>query len=162
MDELRRHAAPLVDRWQRLARGQRIALVGVLIASAVGFCFLLNRPSESWQPIADGREFNSSELAAIQSAWRQAGLKTFRRDAHRLLVPSADMARYTAALPKSQRDDHNSGDERSPSLAKANLFTSPEQLVVQPAYLVRRRRWCQAKSEYWMGSAGSSGARPRL
>ena len=128
MDELRRHAAPLVDRWQRLARGQRIAMIAVLIASAVGFCFLLNRSSDNWQPIAEGREFSTSELTAIQSAWRQAGLKTFRRDARRLLVPSADMARYTAALPKSQRDDSDAGDERGPSIAKANLFTSHEQL----------------------------------
>ena len=128
MDELRRHAAPLVDRWQRLARGQRIAMVAVLIASAVGFCFLLNHSSDNWQPIADGREFSTSELAAIQSAWRQAGLKAFRRDNRKLLVPSADMARYTAALPKSQRDDSDSGDERGPSIAKANLFTSHEQL----------------------------------
>ncbi len=128
MDELRRHAAPLVDRWQRLARSQRIAMIAVLIASVAGFFFLLNRSAETWQPIADGREFSTSELAAIQSAWRQAGLKSFRRDARRLLVPSADLARYTAALPKSQRDDSDSGDERGPTIAKANLFTSHEQL----------------------------------
>ncbi len=128
MDELRRHAAPLVDRWQRLARGPRIAMIAVLITSAVGFCFLLNHSSDNWQPIADGREFSTSELTAIQSAWRQAGLKSFRRDARKLLVPSADMARYTAALPKSQRDDSDSSDDRGPSIAKANLFTSHEQL----------------------------------
>ncbi|MBC7816235.1 MAG: hypothetical protein IAG10_04985, partial [Planctomycetaceae bacterium] len=127
MDELRRHAAPLVDRWQRLARGQRIAMVVVLAASAIGFCFLLSRPTENWQPIAEGREFSTSELAAIQSTWRQAGLKSFRRDARKLLVPSADMARYTAALPKSQRDSSDSGNEQGQSLAKANLFTSHEQ-----------------------------------
>ena len=103
-------------------------MVAVLIASAVGFCFLLNHSSDNWQPIAEGREFSTSELAAIQSAWRQAGLKSFRRDARKLLVPSADLARYTAALPKSQRDDSDSGDERGPSIAKANLFTSHEQL----------------------------------
>ncbi len=128
MDELRRHAAPLVDRWQRLARGQRIAMVSVLIVSAVGFCFLLNHSSETWQPIADGREFNSTELAAIQSAWRQAGLRSFRRDARKLLVPSADIARYTAALPKSQREDNDSSVDRGSSIAKANLFSSHEQL----------------------------------
>ncbi len=128
MDELRRHAAPLVDRWQRFARGQRIAMVVVLIASAVGFFFLLSRPTENWQPIAEGREFSTSELAAIQSAWRQAGLKSFRRDARKLLVPSDELARYTAALPKSQRDDNDSSHETSPSLAKANLFTTHEQL----------------------------------
>lgn len=103
-------------------------MVSVLAASAVGFFFLLNRPAESWQPIAEGREFSTSEIAAIQSAWRQAGLKSFRRDARKLLVPSADLVRYTAALPKSQRDDGGSSDERSPSIAKANLFTSHEQL----------------------------------
>lgn len=128
MNELLRHAAPLVDRWQRLARGQRIAMVAVFVASAVGFCFLLNRSTESWQPIADGREFSASELAAVQSAWRQAGLKSFRRDARKLLVPAADKASYTAALPKSQRNDGDSGDERGRSVTKANLFTSHEQL----------------------------------
>lgn len=128
MDELRRHAAPLVERWQRLARGQRIATASVLVASAVGYFFLLSHPAENWQPVANGREFSASELAAVQSAWRQAGLKSYRRDARRLLVPSADVARYTAALPKSQRDDDGSGNERSPSIAKANLFTNHEQL----------------------------------
>ncbi len=127
MDELRRHAAPLVDRWQRLARGQRIAMVAVVIASAVGSFFLLSRPAENWQPIAEGREFSTSELAAIRSAWQQAGLNSFRRDARKLLVRSADMARYTAALPKSQRDDGDSGNERGQSIAKTNLFTSHEQ-----------------------------------
>ena len=128
MDELRRHAAAPVDRWQRLARGQRIAIVAVLVASAVGFLFLLSHSAESWQPIAEGREFSASELDTIQYAWRKAGLNSFRRDARKLLVPSADMARYTAALPKSQRADSDSGDERGPSIAKANLFTSHEQL----------------------------------
>ncbi len=103
-------------------------MAAVLVASAVGFSFLLSRPAENWQPIADGREFSTSELAAIQSAWKQAGLKSFRRDARKLLVPSADVARYTAALPKSHRDDDDSGDERRPSFAKANLFASHEQL----------------------------------
>lgn len=128
MDELRRHAVPFVDRWQRLVRGQRIAMATVLVAGVVGFFFLLNRPTENWQPIAEGREFSTSELATIQSAWRQAGLKSFRRDARKLLVPSADMDRYTATIPKSQRDNGDSGDERSPSITKANLFTSHEQL----------------------------------
>lgn len=103
-------------------------MASAFVASAVGFFFLLSRPAESWQPIADGREFSTSELAAIQSAWRQAGLKSFRRDARKLLVPSADMARYDAALPKSQRDDGDFSDERRPSITKANLFTSHEQL----------------------------------
>lgn len=128
MDELRRHAAPFVDRWQRLTRGQRITMVAVLVASAVGFSFLLSRPTENWQPIADGREFSTSELAAIQSEWRQAGLKSFHRDARKLLVPSAEIARFTAAMPKPQRDGGDSDDERRPSVAKANLFTSHEQL----------------------------------
>ncbi|MFM9966234.1 MAG: hypothetical protein ACKV2Q_34080 [Planctomycetaceae bacterium] len=127
MNELRRHAAPLVDRWQRLARGQRLAMIAVLVACSVGFYFLLSRPAEIWQPIAEGREFSQSELAAIQSAWRQAGLKSFRRNARQLLVPAADMARYTAALPKSQRDDNHSSNDPSSSLARANLFTSHEQ-----------------------------------
>ena len=103
-------------------------MVAVLIASVAGFFFLRHGATESWQPIAEGREFSTSELAAVQSAWRQAGLKSSRRDARRLLVPSADLARFTAALPKSQRDDRDNGNEQGQSLAKANLFTSHEQL----------------------------------
>lgn len=128
MDELRRHAAPIVDRWQRLARGQRIGMVTVLFTSAVGFAFLLSRPTTSWQPIADGREFSTSEIAAIQSAWQQAGLKSFRRDSRKLLVPSAEVARFTAAMPKSHRDDGDPADDRRPAKAKVNLFTSHEEL----------------------------------
>ena len=103
-------------------------MVAVLIASTAGFYFLLNGKSESWQPIANGREFSTSELAVIQSAWRKAGLRSYRRDAHKLLVPSADIARYTAAIPQTQRDDNDSDNPRGQSLAKANLFTSHEQL----------------------------------
>lgn len=128
MDELRRHAAPLVDRWQRLARGQRVTMVAVLIASAAAFFFLVNGQDENWQPIGNGREFTASELSAIQSAWRKAGLRSFRRDAQKLLVPAADIARYTAAIPESQRGDNESDNPRGQSLAKANFFTSHEQL----------------------------------
>jgi hypothetical protein len=128
MDELQRHVASLVDRWRRLARGQRISLAAVFVIGSVGFCALLNRSSDNWQPIAEGREFSNSELAAIQSAWRQAGLKSFRRDARRLLVPMTELARYTAALPKSSKDSHESSDDRGSSLAKAGLFASHEQL----------------------------------
>lgn len=128
MDELRRHATPFVDRWWRLARRQRIAVTAVLVASVVGFSVLLKQPNEVWQPIADGREFSTAELASIQSAWRQAGLTSFRRDARKLLVPLADMDRYTAAIPKLSRDSNDSGNEQGFSLAKANFFTSHEQL----------------------------------
>lgn len=128
MDELRRHAAPFVDRWWRLARSQRIAVTAVLVASVVGFYFLLRQPNEAWQPIADGREFSTAELVTIQSAWRQAGLTSFRRDARKLLVPLADVDRYTAAIPKSPRDNSDTGNEQGLSLAKANFFTSHEQL----------------------------------
>ncbi|TXT39670.1 MAG: putative polar flagellar M-ring protein FliF, partial [Planctomycetota bacterium] len=128
MDELRRHAAPLVERWQRLARGQRVAAIAVIIASAVGFSVLVGRESAEWQPIGGGREFSANELSAIQSAWREQGLKTFRRDGHSLSVPKAETSRYEAVLPKLKSSSTGTDTEWEKQLARTNFFTTSEQL----------------------------------
>ena len=127
MDELRRHAAQLIDCWQRLARGQRITAIAVLAASTLGFVLFRNRSASDWQPVANGREFTTAELTAVQTAWRQAGLTEYRRDARKLLVPSAHMAQYTVAIPKSERSQDAADNERSQPLLRANPFTSHEQ-----------------------------------
>lgn len=128
MDELRRHAAPFLDRWQRLARGQRIAIAAVLAASAVGFFFLVAEDPTDWRPVGDGREFNSKELAAIQSAWREQGLSNYRRDGRKLSVPASELARYEAALPKTDVGKVTSSNEWERQLAGVNIFTSHEEL----------------------------------
>lgn len=128
MDELRRHAASLVERWQRLARGQRAAVIAFAITSAVGFSWLIGHDSAEWQPICGGREFSANELSAIQSAWREQGLKTFRRDGHSLSVPKAETARYEAVLPKLKSSTSDTGTEWEKQLARTNFFTTSEQL----------------------------------
>lgn len=129
MDELRRHATSLIDRWQRLARRQRIAMIAVLVTSAVGFLCLMSKRERDWQPICGGREFTSRELAAIQSVWRERGLNEFRRDGHQLSVPVADLARYESAVPKTKADEASSGNEWEKQLVGVNVFTSPDELA---------------------------------
>ena len=128
MDELRRHAAPLVERWQRFPRGQRVAVIAAVIASVLGFSLLIGRGTAEWQPICGGREFSANELSAIQTAWREHGLKTFRRDGHSLAVPKAEAARYEAALPKLKSSNADAGSEWEKQLARTNFFTTSEQL----------------------------------
>jgi flagellar biosynthesis/type III secretory pathway M-ring protein FliF/YscJ len=128
MDELRRHAASLAERWQRFARGQRVAVIVGVIASAVGFSWLISRDSAEWQPICGGREFSTNELSAIQSAWREQGLKTFRRDGHSLSVPKAEASRYEAVIPKLKSNNTDTGTEWEKQLARTNFFTTSEQL----------------------------------
>ena len=128
MNELRRHAAPLVERWQRLARGQRVAVIAVVIACAVGFASLIGRDTAEWQPICSGRQFSANELSAIQKAWREHGLKTFRRDGHTLSVPKGEASRYEAALPKLKSTNADTGTEWEKQLARTNFFTTSEQL----------------------------------
>ena len=128
MNELRRHAAPLVERWQRLARGQRVAVIAVVIACAVGFSSLIGRDTAEWQPICNGRQFSANELSAIQKAWREHGLQTFRRDGHSLSVPKAEASRYEAALPKLKSTNADTGTEWEKQLARTNFFTTSEQL----------------------------------
>ena len=78
MDELRRQAASLTDLWSRFPRRQRIAMTAVLVASVVGFSFVIGRSTGSdWQPVCGGREFAGKELTATQTIWRQQGLRNF-------------------------------------------------------------------------------------
>ncbi len=128
MNDLRRHAAPLVERWQRLARGQRVAVIAVVIACAAGFSSLIGRDTVEWQTICSGRQFSANELSAIQTAWRAHGLKTFRRDGHSLAVPKAEASRYEAALPKLKSSTADTGTEWEKQLARTNFFTTSEQL----------------------------------
>ncbi len=128
MNDLRRHAAPLIERWQRLARGQRVVVIAVVIACAVGFSALIGRDTAEWQPICSGREFSANELSTIQTAWRAHGLKTFRRDGNTLSVPKADTSRYEAALPKLKSSNTDTGTEWEKQLARTNFFTTSEQL----------------------------------
>lgn len=128
MDELQRHAAPLVELWRKLNRQQQFAMAAVIVGSVVGISFLLIRPEERWKAVADGRHFTASEVAAIQSSWRQAGLRSYRKEADTLLVSERDLARYTAALPESFSKSTDSSTEWDKQLSRANFLTSHEQL----------------------------------
>lgn len=129
MDELRRQIAALTERWQRFPFSQRLAMFAVIIASVIGFSFVMGRSTGSdWQSVCDGREFANQELTAIQTAWRQQGLKNFRKDGSQLSVPKSELSRYEAALPKSKVDEAASGSEWEKQLSRANLFSSYEQL----------------------------------
>ncbi|HLQ43085.1 MAG TPA: hypothetical protein VK137_00030, partial [Planctomycetaceae bacterium] len=129
MDELRRPIASLTEHWLRLPRGQRLAMTAVLVASVVGFSFVIGRSTSSdWQPIRGGREFTGKEFAAIQAAWREQDLTNFRRAGKRLCVPKSELSRYEAALSKSKSEKTASGSEWEKQLDRANLFTTHEQL----------------------------------
>ncbi len=127
MDELRRQAASLAERWQRFPRGQRIAMTAVLVASVVGFSFVIGRSTGSdWQPVCGGREFAGKELAATQAIWRQQGLRNFRKEGQQIYVPKVELNRYEALVPKSKSDEVASSSEWERQLSKSNPFSSSE------------------------------------
>ncbi len=128
MDDVRQKMASIVERWRRLPRGQRSALLAVLCASAVGFLLLLNHANQDvWEPIRGGREFSQPELTAIQAAWRKNGLRESRVDDQRLYVPKSQITRYEAQLPKSHSGDADSDSELEKQLSRSNLFTTHEE-----------------------------------
>jgi hypothetical protein len=128
MDELQRNAVAMWHRWQQMSVGQRMLATTVLLAGAIGLTSLAIRSSQDRQPICGGREFTDSELSAIQSAWRKNGLHDFRRDGSRLRVPVAKRTQYETAMPKASHAVPADVSEWEKQLAKANIFTTSEQL----------------------------------
>jgi hypothetical protein len=128
MDELQRQAVAMWHRWQQLSVGQRTLASTVLLAGAIGLASLTIRSSQDRQPICGGREFTGRELHAIQSAWRQHGLLDFRREGSRLYVPMDKLTQYEMAMPKTGLAVAAEASEWDKQLAKANIFTTSEQL----------------------------------
>ena len=127
MDELRRQAVFLANRWSRFPLGQRLAMSAALVACVVGFSFVIGRSTTSdWQPVCGGRDFTSKEMTATQSVWRQNGLKSFRKDGQQLCVPKSELSRYESLVPKSKNEEAAASSEWEKQLARANIFTTSE------------------------------------
>ncbi len=129
MDDLQRLAARITARWERLTRSQRIVVIALCAAGAVGMFTLRHRlDATDWQPIATGREFSAKEISAIQTAWRRQGLTGSRRDGGMLNVPKVELAKYQSALPQTVTTNADSASEWDKQLSGVNAFTSSEQL----------------------------------
>ncbi len=127
MDELRRQAVSITERWSRLSRGQRFAMTSVLVACVVGFSFVIGRSTSSdWQPVCGGRKFAGKEIAATQTIWRQQGLKNFRKVGEQLCVPRSELSRYEALVPQSKSEEAAASSEWEKQLARTNLFSTSE------------------------------------
>jgi flagellar M-ring protein FliF len=101
MDLLQRTARQFFELYRSMAPSQRATLVLVPLLVVAGFGWLLyqNRGG-SYTALSYGKVYTTEELIAAEQALLQDGLKDFRREGQRLLVPVGDVDRYNAALMK--------------------------------------------------------------
>ena len=127
MDELRRQAVTVAERWSQFSRGKRFAMTSVLVACVVGFSFVIGRSTSSdWQPVCGGRKFTGKEIAVTQAIWRQQGLKNFRKVDEQLCVPQNELSRYEALVPQSKSEEAAASSEWEKQLARTNVFSTSE------------------------------------
>jgi flagellar M-ring protein FliF len=101
MDLLQRIARQFSELYRSMSGSQRLTLVIVPVTVVAGFAWLLfQNPNGGYTGLSYGKVFSTEELIAAEQALLQDGLKDFRREGQRLLVPVNDVDRYNAALMK--------------------------------------------------------------
>ncbi len=84
-----------------MAPSQRATLVVVPLMVLVGFGWLLfQQKGDAYTALSWGKVYTTEELIAAEQAFLQDGLKDFRREGQRIMVPAADIDKYNAALVK--------------------------------------------------------------
>ncbi|HET6424297.1 MAG TPA: hypothetical protein VFG20_11475 [Planctomycetaceae bacterium] len=101
MDVLQRITRQFMELYRSMAPSQRATLVVVPLMVLVGFGWLLLQPkSDGLTALSWGKVYTTEELIAAEQAFLQEGLKDFRREGQRIMVPAADVDKYNAALLK--------------------------------------------------------------
>lgn len=99
MDLIQRTATQFTELFRSLAPSQRLTLVAVPLLLVAGFGWLLfQQRTGNYTALSWGKVYTSEELIAAEQALIQEGLTDFRREGQRLMVPTADVDRYNAAL----------------------------------------------------------------
>lgn len=101
MDLLQRTFRQFFELYRAMTPSQRLTLVMVPVLLCAGFGWLMWQDrSGSYTALSYGKVFTTEELIAAEQALIQDGLRDFRREGQRLLVPASQVDRYNAALMK--------------------------------------------------------------
>jgi flagellar biosynthesis/type III secretory pathway M-ring protein FliF/YscJ len=115
-------------RMASLPRGVGVALGLLLMAPAIGLCFVCLRPwSTEEEFLLGGRTFNATELTSVQAAFAKAKLTGAKVDGARVRIPRGQEAAYMAALAETSvlpSDFHLILDK---ALGQVSPFMPPKQ-----------------------------------
>lgn len=100
MDFLQRLTKQFGDLYRSMAPSQRATLIAVplLVVAGFGWLFLQQQNHGHYTALSWGKVFDTEELMLAEQALIQDGLTDFRREGQRLMVPTAEVDRYNAAL----------------------------------------------------------------
>ncbi|GIX04513.1 MAG: hypothetical protein KatS3mg114_0382 [Planctomycetaceae bacterium] len=94
----------LYHQWRELTQamttGQRatLALVPLMLLAGFGWLLWQQWGTVHYTALSYGKVFTTEELIAAEQALIQEGLRDFRREGQRILVPASQVDRYNAAL----------------------------------------------------------------
>lgn len=99
MDVLPRIARQLADLLRTMSPVQRATffVVPMLAVAGLFWAVVYNKPDDH-QAVLFGKTFSAEELAVAEKGLNEAGLLNYRRSERKLLVPTAELDRYNAAL----------------------------------------------------------------
>ncbi len=102
MDFLQQFARQFADLYRGMPSSQRMTLtvVPLLVLAGFGWLMMQDRSTNGYSALSWGKVYTTEELIAAEQALLQDGLKDFRREGQRLLVPASDIDKYNAALLK--------------------------------------------------------------
>lgn len=128
MDVLNRIARQFQELYSRMTLSQRGTLVVVPALVIGAFAMLLwSRPGASYSALSWGKVFSTEELMTTEQALIQAGLTDFRREGQRLMVPTADLDQYTAAMVESDAIPADMGSELIKNFETLGPFSTDRQ-----------------------------------
>ncbi len=112
MDVLQRITRQFMELYRGMAPSQRATLMVVPLMVMAGFGWLLYQPrGDSFTALSWGKVYTTEELISAEQAFLQEGLKEFRREGQRIMVPVADRDKYNAALLKFDAMPNGLGEE---------------------------------------------------
>lgn len=112
MDILQRITRQFMELYRGMAPSQRATLIVVPLMVMAGFAWLLYQPrGDSYTALSWGKVYTTEELISAEQAFLQEGLKDFRREGQRIMVPVADRDKYDAALLKFDAMPSGLGEE---------------------------------------------------
>ncbi|QDT39061.1 hypothetical protein [Stratiformator vulcanicus] len=129
MDSLKKTWQQIAELFGKMSTSQRLTLIAVPVALLVSFGALVySGYSGSYVALSWGKVFTTDELVNAEQTLIEAGLDDFHRKGQRLMVPSAQVEKYNAALLVDGNLPSQSMSEFEKQLEKSSMFTSREQL----------------------------------
>ena len=139
MDSLKRGFGQFLELYRSMTPSQRGTLIVVPLLTVVGLGFVMfTGSSGSYQALSWGKVFTTEELINAEQTLIQAGLTEFQREGQRILVPSAEVDRYNAALITDGTLPSESVSEWERQFEKSTSFTSQSQLETLKEIALRK------------------------